>query len=512
MIKRDGKNTSLWQDLEDLEGYQQVPPSDQFDVIIVGAGITGITTALKLQAQGKKCLILEAHTVGFGTTAGTSAHLNTVLDTPYQTLISNFGKQQAILAAEAVQQALEQIAGFIERFQISCDFSRCDGYMYATQQDEEKELVETLEAINEVGIHAEFVDNIPGPMDFTRAIKFGGQGRFHPLKYLKALYAEFLKLGGHILENTKVIKIIDQEGFQRVETAGDKSYYADHVVYATHTPPGVHLLTFKLAPYRSYVMGIELADNESYPEDLIYDMQDPFHYFRKADYQDRQLLLVGGQDHKTGQHNNTDFNFTELESFVRNTYKVKEVVYKWSSQYYESTDGLPYIGYFPGKKNKRIFVATGYSGNGMIFGTLSAQIISDLIVHGKSTYEALFSPSRCKPIAGFSNFMTENIDVAKHLITDKLSVSKIHSYSEIAKGEGRIINFENRDIGLFKDDTGQLFAVDPVCKHAGCVVQWNSTERSWDCPCHGARYDPSGYLLTGPATAGLPVYEIEEDD
>lgn len=157
-------------------------------------------------------------------------------------------------------------------------------------------------------------------------------------------------------------------------------------------------------------------------------------------------------------------------------------------------------------------MATGYSGNGMIFGTLSAQIISDLIVHGKSTYEALFSPSRCKPIAGFSNFMTENIDVAKHLITDKLSVSKIHSYSEIAKGEGRIINFENRDIGLFKDDTGQLFAVDPVCKHAGCVVQWNSTERSWDCPCHGARYDPSGYLLTGPATAGLPVYEIEEDD
>ncbi|QQD12744.1 FAD-dependent oxidoreductase [Sphingobacterium sp. UDSM-2020] len=511
-MKRDGANISYWQDTSEWCDFKEVVQQNDYDVVIIGAGLTGITTGLMLQKAGKNCLIVEANTFGFGTTSGTSAHLNTVLDTPYCDLIANFGKENAILSANAAKEALKIIFNHVQEFEISCDFAYCDGYMYATNEDEEKELKKIYDAILEVGLKVTYTDDIPGPMDKTKAIKFEEQGRFHPLLYLQALVEEYEKLGGDIRERTTVTEINEENNRQRVTVDNGTNYHADAVVYATHTPPGTHLLTFKLAPYRSYVMGFRLKDDNQYPEDLIYDMQDPFHYFRKATYQNQNILLVGGQDHKTGQHPNPEFNFVILEAFVRKHYAVEEVVYRWSSQYYDSTDGLPYIGYFPGKKSKQQFVATGYSGNGMIFSTLSAKIISDLIVNGSSEYEKLFSPGRIKPIAGFSNFITENFNVAKHLILDRLTIDKIDDLADLAKGEGKIVDYQKHTIGLYKDSEGTLLAVDPVCKHAGCIVQWNNTEKSWDCPCHGARYAPNGDLLTGPATEGLCTYNLDEGD
>lgn len=509
-MKRDGSNLSYWQDTSHLNGHMAEVQQQDYDVIIIGAGITGITTGLMLQKAGKKCLILEANTIAFGTTSGTSAHLNTVLDTPYYDLISNFGKENAILTAKAAEEALNIIFSNVQQFGISCDLAHCDGFMYASNEDEEKELKKMYDSILEVGLQTTYVTEIPGPMEMTKAIKFGDQGRFHPLEYLIALLNEYIKIGGKIQERTTVKEINEEDNRQRITVDNGQNYVADAVVYATHTPPGTHLLTFKLAPYRSYVMGFQLEDEHQYPDDLIYDMQEPYHYFRKATYQNKTILLVGGQDHKTGQHNNPEFNFVELEAFVRKHYAIREVVYKWSSQYYDSTDGLPYIGYFPGKKSKQQFVATGYSGNGMIFGTLSAKIIADLIINGSSEYEKLFSPGRIKPIAGFSNFISENFDVAKHLITDRLSVEKIDGLVDLAKGEGKIVDYNKHTLGLYKDDAGKVIAVNAVCKHAGCIVQWNNTEKSWDCPCHGARYAPNGDLLTGPATEGLSAHDLNE--
>ncbi|KKX52168.1 FAD-dependent oxidoreductase [Sphingobacterium sp. IITKGP-BTPF85] len=510
-MKRDGSNLSYWQDTSQLNDHKDTSALNDYDVVIIGAGITGITTGLMLRNAGKNCLILEAKTIGFGTTSGTSAHLNTVLDTPYYDLISNFGKENATLAASAAKEALTIISNHVQQFNISCDLEHCNGYMYATNEDEEKELKKIYDAFLEVGLQATYVTDIPGPMDMTKAIKFEKQGRFHPLEYLKVLLSQYENAGGVIQEGVAVNEVKEENNRQKITVGDDHHYYADAVVYATHTPPGINLLTFKLAPYRSYVMGFQLKDEHQYPDDLIYDMQEPFHYFRKATYQDQTILLVGGQDHKTGQHPNPEFNFVKLEAFVRKHYAVRAVLYKWSSQYYESTDGLPYIGYFPGKKSKQQFVATGYSGNGMIFGTLSAKIITDLIINGTSEYEQLFSPGRVKPIAGFSNFISENFDVAKHLIIDRLAIDKIDGLADLAKGEGKIIDYDKHTLGVYKDDEGTLFALDPVCKHAGCIVQWNNTEKSWDCPCHGARYAPNGDLLTGPATAGLSVYDLKKD-
>lgn len=509
-MKRDGNNLSLWQDTTTHDPVKSSKPIRRYNVIIIGAGITGLTTALMLQSAGKQCLIIEATAVGFGTTSGTSAHLNTVLDTPYTDIIKDFGMDAAILTATAAKEALQIIENFVSQYNIDCDFELCDGYMYATDAKEGEELDKLLNGIREVGLPGQYISDIPAPMKFTKAIKFGQQGRFHPLKYLTALLSAYQQLGGHLLEDCIVTKVIDGDNLQQVWTANSPVYEADEVVYATHTPPGIHLLTFKLAPYRSYVMGFQLDPPQHYPEDLIYDMKEPFHYLRKAKYKNEDILIVGGQDHKTGHHDNTDFNFAELEAFVKAQYPVRKRLYKWSSQYYESTDGLPYIGYFPGKRNKRQFVATGYSGNGMIFGTLSAHIISGLILKGNSVYQDLFSPSRVKPVAGFQSFVSENVDVVKHFMVDRLSITKIESAIELARGQGEVVNLEGQRVGLYKDIDGKLYGVDPVCKHAGCVVNWNNTERSWDCPCHGARYAPDGTLLTGPATEGL--HPIDFDD
>ncbi len=508
-MERDGATQSLWQ-REEIN-YTEVNfvhnSKDIFDVIIIGAGITGLTTALCLQAAGKRCMVLEAHKVGFGTTSGTTAHLNTVLDNSYSKIIKNFGLENAIRTAEAADLAIQSIESFIAQYGIACNFTRCAAYLYATEEKEAKELQNMQEAFRQVGINSSYVHHIPGPMKFTKAVCVSGQARFHPTQYIKGLLKAYLELGGKIREKSLVKKVQEEDSFQRVLSADDGVYDAKHIVYATHTPPGIHPLTFKLTPYRSYVIAVELTNRKSYPNDLIYDLKEPFHYIRKAKEGESPVLIIGGEDHKTAHEINTVHNFQKLESFVRQHYSVQRKLYEWSSQFYESADGLPYIGYLSEKKNK--FVATGFSGNGMIYGTLSGKIISDIIIKGKSKYQNLFSPSRVKPIAEFQSFVKESADVIKHFVSDRLSVDKLKNTVEIGKGEGRIVKYEGKKIAIYRDKEGELFALNPVCRHAGCIVQWNHAERSWDCPCHGTRYAIDGSLLNGPASTDLPSLKLE---
>ncbi|WP_118950455.1 FAD-dependent oxidoreductase [Taibaiella helva] len=507
MKNRDGFSTSLWQESLKTEAPATTPGSGPFDVIIIGAGITGMTTALLLLQSGKKCLILEAHNVGFGTTSGTTAHLNTVIDTPYADLISKFGKQNAILVARGAAEAIAIIKGHVDQYHIDCDFAYKDGYLFSQNERERKQLDKIQEGLEAVGIPAAQSATIPVPLPFDKAIRFGAQAQFHPVKYLSALLQQYIAAGGSIKEHTAAGSIKSEGAFQKVH-AGQVEYRATDIIYATHIPPGINLLHFRCAPYRSYVLALELA-NDQYPDGLAYDLQEPYHYFRTATQAGKPLLLVGGNDHKTGHEPHADHVFSELEAYARKYYDVRAVAYRWSSQYYEPADGLPYIGHLPGGGEHQ-FVATGYSGNGMIFGTLAARILCDLIVSGDSPYAGLLSPSRIKPVAGFSRFVKENADVLKHFVADRIKQESLTELSALAKGEGRIVLYEEEKIALYKDEQGKLYALHPVCPHAGCIVQWNSAERSWDCPCHGARYTVTGEMLNGPASEGLRLIVLDE--
>lgn len=496
---RDGARKSIWQD-EIRKFSTENDLSQWFDTVIVGGGITGVSTALKLQESGQKCIIIEAANIGFGTTGGTTAHLNDFFDTTFAQAIKDFGLENAKLYAESGKDAIRIIEDNIEKYNISCDFIRKDAYLFALDEDQEKQLKDIVTGAAQVGHEMMYVNEIPFPIPFREAVRIPDQGQFHPIKYIKALCEAFIQLGGAIEEKC-VSEEHEEYDDHIVLTTSKGTIKAKNLVYATHIPPGINVLHFTNAPYRSYAMAFSLKDN-SYPRELGYDLCDPYHYYRIQEYEGENLLIAGGEDHKTGHSEDTGECFSRLESYVREHFDVETTYFSWSSQYYEPVDGLPYIGRLPGTK-QRIFTATGFRGNGMIFGTLSSQILHDLIVTGQSKYEPLFNPLRIKPIAGFADFVKENAAVAFDYIKDKIFVERIDSLSEIKPGEAKVFRYESDTYALYKEINGTFHLLRSTCPHASCEVRWNSAELSWDCPCHGSRFNINGKRLNGPTTKNL---------
>lgn len=499
-IARDGVNKSLWQDLRYSHVSETIANTEVvYDAIIVGGGITGITTALMLQRAGMQCMVIEAANIGFGTTGGTSAHLNTFFDATYPEITSDFGEDAAKLVAQAGKQAVSIIKGFVDEWSIDCDFEYKDGLLFSGNEKETKQLLEILEASRQAGVETiESADN-GLPLLFEKCIRFADQGQFHPLKYVLGLAGQYRNLGGIILENTFVTGTDFKDDIHQI-SAGNLSFKGRNLVYATHVPPGINVMNFTCAPYRSYVIAAELLD-DSYPKELHYDMQEPYHYFRTHHIGGKPYLVAGGEDHKTG-HGEPEQAFENLENYVREHFKIAAVPYRWSSQYYVPVDGLPYIGQLP-LSSERTFMATGFNGNGMIFGTIAGQMIAEEILGIENPYSDLFSPSRIKPLAGFSEFVKENADVTWHLIADRFSAKDLDSIAELKYGEGIVADLNGKKIAVYKDSAGEVTALSPVCTHAGCTVHFNSAEKSWDCPCHGGRFDTSGRVLTGPPRKDL---------
>lgn len=496
---RDGTRKSIWQ--EEIRKFSADAISDEvFDVAVVGGGITGVSTALKLQKSGKKCIILEAANIAFGTTGGTTAHLNDFFDTTFTQAIDDFGIDNAGLLAGAGQEAISIIEENIRAYDINCDFTRKPAYLFALDEQQEQQLKKIVEGASEVGHDMQYVNEIPFPVPFREAVMIPDQGHFHPVKYVLGLCDAFIRAGGTIVEDCLCEGHTEEKDAVVLKTSKGE-IKAAHVVYATHIPPGINILHFTNAPYRSYVMAFTLKDTR-YPWQLGYDLCEPYHYYRIQEINGENLLIAGGEDHKTGHAEDTGECFSRLENYVRKYFNVETVMYSWSSQYYEPADGLPYIGKLPGSKG-RIFTATGFRGNGMIFGTLSSQILHDLIVSGKNKYEKLFSPGRIKPMAGFTDFVKENAEVAFDFIKDKLFMERVSSMAEIKDGEAKTVRFDGDSYAVYKEPGGRMHVVKSTCPHASCEVRWNSAELSWDCPCHGSRFGVSGKLLTGPSVKNL---------
>jgi glycine/D-amino acid oxidase-like deaminating enzyme/nitrite reductase/ring-hydroxylating ferredoxin subunit len=506
MIQRDGSCISLWQDNSiPYISNNQVDKNLVYDVIVVGAGITGISTALLLQTAGKKCLVLEAANLCFGTTGGTTAHLNTLLDTPYTTISKNFGKENARLVATAAKEAINLIQHNINLYNIDCGFEKAYAYLFAEDEKQEKELEDILQATKEAGVVAEYTNDIPVPIPFKKAIKVPGQAKFNPTQYVYGLAAAFEKAGGVILQDCRVTGVEDNETVE-VETVKG-TFKARDLVYATHVPPGINLLHLRYVPYRSYAMALILKNNNC-PEDLAYDMYDPYHYYRVQKVNGYNYLIVGGEDHKTAHEENAEQSFLKLESHIRKYFDVEEVHYKWSSQYYEPADGIPYIGHLPGHPG-HIYVATGYGGNGMTYSTVAAITLKEILLEEETKYTPLFDPNRVKPIAGFTSFIKHNADVVKQFIGKWFSGEELQQLADLAPGEGKLITYDKNKIALYKDEDHNLHAVHPACTHMKCEVKWNTAERSWDCPCHGARYSFDGKMLNGPADMDLEAIEVK---
>lgn len=507
---RDGARKSAWQ--EEIKRYtseELVVSETIFDVIIAGGGITGLSTALRLQKQGYKCLLAEASNIGFGTTGGTTAHLNTFFDTTFDEAISKFGEENAKLFANVGVEAIQIIKNNISEHHIECDFEGKTAYLFALDEKQDKMLENMKEGAKKVDIEMNFCNGISFPVSFIRAASIPGQAQFHPVKYIKGLADAFISFGGKILEDCTCTE--HQENENDIEVKTSKGIFkTKYLVYATHTPPGVNILHLMVAPYRSYAIAFELKDNK-YSEELIYDLCEPYHYYRTHIVDGQKLLIAGGEDHKTGHEEDTGTCFSNLENYVRKYFDVGAAAYSWSSQYYEPVDGFPYIGKLPGSKGN-IFTATGFRGNGMIFGTISSQIITGLIINENSKYEKLFDPGRIKPVAGFTNFVKENTSTLTDFVKDKLFKEKINTVAELKEGEAKVVKYEGESYAVYKEIDGKTHILKSTCPHMYCDVHWNSAEKSWDCPCHGSRFAVNGRLLTAPSVESLQRIDINENE
>jgi glycine/D-amino acid oxidase-like deaminating enzyme/nitrite reductase/ring-hydroxylating ferredoxin subunit len=509
-MERDGATKSIWQDLPPYISMHTTT-EENYDVIIVGGGITGITTGLLLQTAGKKCLVAEAQNIGFGTTSGTTAHLNTILDLTYAEIEKNFGEESAKIVLSAAMEAINIAESNVRKYNIDCEFGERTGYLFSTDEKQTKKLDEAFIASKKAGCDVEYANTIPVPVDFQKALAFKRQAQIHPTKYLYGLASAFENAGGIILQQCRVMDVKKSKHKLLQVATSSGNLNAANVVYATHIPPGINLLHFRCAPYRSYAMALSLKSD--YPPDLAYDLYDPYHYYRTQEINGKKYLIAGGEDHRTAEKKDTEECFRQLERYLREYFEIDEVVYNWSSQYFESTDGLPYIGHLPGNPDN-VFVATGYGGNGITFSQIAARILTDLILEGKSKYQDVFDPMRIKPVAGFDKFIENAADVTANYLEKLLPLEKLNP-AELKNGEAKLIKYVprtpsegNETIAVYKDENGQMHAVNPACTHIDCTVAWNTSEKVWECPCHGSRFSEDGQMFTAPARKDLQRIQI----
>lgn len=476
------------------------------DVVIIGAGIAGLTTAYLLGKEGKKVVVLEDGELASGESGRTTAHLSNALDDRYTTLEKLFGPQGTRLAAESHGAAIDQIAKIVADEQLACDFRRLDGYLFLPPGGNPQELHDELAAAHRAGLTA--VEFLPdsGTLGFATGpcLRFPQQGQFHIIKYLSGLARAIVAQGGRIFTHTHATDVRGGSPACVRTTAGPE-VRAQAAVVATNTPFNDRVVMHtKQAPYRTYALAGRVPKG-AIATALYWDTPDPYHYIRVQEMDppaDYDLLLVGGEDHVVGE-DNPIARLACLEDWARARFpQLTGIDYRWSGQVLEPDDSLGYAGRNP-LDHDQVYLISGDSGHGMTHGTLGAMLLRDLILERPNPWATLYDPGRVtlarEPL---QEFVSHNAEVVKDY-AELLTGGDVASAEAIAPGTGAVLRQGLAKVAAYKDAQGQLHTCSAICPHLGCVVHWNNLETSWDCPCHGSRFDAYGHLLNGPANADL---------
>lgn len=511
-----GNTTSFWQATTERPTFPTLEADINVDVAIVGAGLAGITTAYLLTKAGVKVAVFDDGPVGGGETSRTTAHITNVIDDRYATLESKHGEKDSRLVMESQTVAIDLIEKIVREEHIDCDFKRLDGYLIRGATWKTGDFQKEFEACQRAGFtDIEMLDRFPNEqLSASDCIRFPGQATFHPLKYLYALARIVVDRGGSIYEGAHA------QGFKAIRNNGDKNVpveitterghriIARTAAIATNTPVNDRVVIHtKQAAYRTYVVGLEIQKGQ-FPDVLIWDTEDPYHYVRVAETDDssKQMLILGGEDHKTGQKDSDDreasyARFTALQKWAMEHIKCQWIPrFQWSGQVMEPMDGLPFIGRNP-MDESNTYIITGDSGMGMTNTTVGAMIVSDLILGRENPFAELYDPSR-KSLSAAGEFLKENLNVAAQY-ADLIVDGDASGTSQIPNGGGLIIKKGLNHYAVYRDESGLFHEFSAKCPHLGCSVNWNSVEKTWDCPCHGSRFDALGTVINGPALANL---------
>ena len=469
---------------------------ERADVAVIGGGIVGITTALLLVEGGASVALVEAGRLGHGVTGNTTAKVTSQHGLIYSRLRSRFGADGARAYGEANEAALAWMAERVERDGIECDFRRRPAYAYATDAVQRRKAESEAEAAEEAGLPADFTQATPLPFEVEGAVRFDDQAEFHVSRYLAGLVRA---LDCPIFERSRAVEVDTGEPCV-VKTPGG-TITADRVVVATHYPFLDRSLAFaRVHPQRSYAIACRIAGTP--PEGMFITAGSPTRSVRGVPLDGDELLLVGGEGHRTGTGGDTRERYRALEEFAREHWDVRSVEYRWSAQDNTTLDGVPYVGPLT-PRSDRVLMATGFAKWGMTNGTAAAMILSDRLLGRENEWAELFNPNRLTPRASAVRFVKENAEAGVRFVRDRVANPGRGTIDDLAPGEGDVVRHDGKKVAAYRDEDGAVVAVSPVCTHLGCQVNFNAAERSWDCPCHGSRFAPDGSVLQGPAVHRL---------
>ncbi|HAT4243366.1 FAD-dependent oxidoreductase [Clostridium perfringens] len=474
---------SVWSESCKFRKREALNKDIKTDVLVIGAGIAGILTAYMLKQNGREVVVIDAAEIASGNTKNTTAKITSQHDLIYSKLITEFGEEKARQYAKANELAIKKYKEIIEDKRIECDFEEKPAYVYSL--NEVDVLKEEVEAAKNLGIDAEFVQEVNLPFKIKGAVKFNNQAQFNPLKFLRGISNELV-----IYENTRALEIKEN----LVVTSGG-NITANNIVVATHYPimnaPGYYFM--KMHQERSYVLALE---NTSEIDGMYIDLNKEGYSFRTYN----NLLLLGGISHRTGE-NEEGGSYDELRKVAKKLYPKAKEKYYWSAQDCMTIDGIPYIGRYS-SETPNIYVATGFNKWGMTSSMVSAMIISDMILEKENDFSEIFSPRRFDLSLSINNIANDLIETAKNFIAQKVYIPS-SEIEHIKNGHGGIIEYNGEKVGVYKNKEGKEFFVSTKCTHLGCQLSWNADELTWDCPCHGSRFDYKGRLIGSPATKDL---------
>lgn len=499
--------TSIWDITGNQKAYPVLEQDIETEVLVIGGGISGLMAARYLQKRGKEVCLVEARRIGAGVTGHTTSHLTTAVDARYYFIRDRIGEDAARQLAEAAKEAIRLVEETDEEELLESYFRRMTGYLYAEPGQPVDELKKEFEASRDAGLEVEWLDSLEElPFRVAAAVAYPQQATFHAAHFVHNLAEKLHARGVQIYEQSRVSELDEKGDHAVVQLANGHTIRASQVIMATHSPLFIDPVHTLKSPYRSYVVAFSPADGTRLPDRLYWDMDSPYHYTRNVMYQDREIIIVGGADHKTGQHDDEREAFESLKNYVKSHYEVKEFLFEWSAQVYEPADGLPFIG--KSLKYDRVYISTGYSGDGTLWGSFGGKLLSDLITGRENRYAKLFSPKRANIKAGAPDFVKENLNVGARFVLDRFDGMSTE-LEEIPRGEGKIVRQGIEQYAVYRDGSGKLHVHSPICVHMGCVVQWNSAEKTWDCPCHGGRYAPDGAVIEGPPASGLKGKKLD---
>lgn len=478
----------------------------KFDVLIIGAGLTGLTTAYLLKDSGLKIGIIEATKTGYGVTGYTTAKITVQHDLFYAHLINNFSLDEAKQYLKANEEGLKLIKAIIQENNIQCDFKDQTAYVYASSEDEIDDLKRELKAYGKLGIDGFYTDSVPLPNKAYGAVGIRNQGQFNPLKYLYSLYNIVNAGNCKIYENVRALNIKPHNGHIDVETDAG-IIHADKVVAASHYPFDNSFGLYFLRIYQDKSYVIAARTKEEPFEGMYININDPVYSMRYHFSEKENLLILAGGNHRSGEKDDENESYIELEAFLKNNFKDAEIVSEWSTQDCLTYDKIPYIGRYS-DSIKDLYVATGFKKWGMTHSAAAAIIIRNKILGIKDDFSGIFNPSRFTPVQSAKEFMPSVKSIALGFL-NRLAVAP-DEIADVKAGEGKIVTYNGKKVGVYKNEKDEYYCINPVCAHLKCALSFNEAEKTWDCPCHGSRYDIKGNILEGPTVYPLDKIKVKK--